>query len=493
MQPIQFWRLNNMRLLDKSSPEFLYQQVIEFVERQEKSGAIRAGDKLPSLRKLSRQFEISIPTVKQAYIELERQGTISARPQSGYYLKAKQARTLKPMRAKWACCEPVEISCRSLIEQVYDAVHLPDSVALGISNPVNAHPPDKALARLMRSVLSKNAEKAVSYGPANGDPKLRLNLAFRYQEQGVAINHDDIIITNGAQEALSIALQCVAERGDIIAVESPCFFGLIELIESLGMKALEVYTCTEDGVCVEELAKVIKQHPVKACLFSTAISNPLGSMMTDQQRQDMVNLLEKHDIPLIEDEVYSDLYFTENRPVPAQLYSEKGLVLTCSSFSKTAAPGYRVGWLLPGKFEEAAKRIKRAQSCSTPMLQQWTITDYLMSGEYDRHLQVLRKTLRYNCERMRALIAEHFPKEVCISQPLGGSVLWIRCRSHVNTSQFFSQAISKGVSFAPGEIFSPTGKYKNFMRISFGVQWCEKVDKAVAALGKLVHDYPEKT
>jgi DNA-binding transcriptional MocR family regulator len=481
-----------MRLFDKSAPDFLYQQVIDFVDQQEKNGAIRAGDKLPSLRKLSRQFEISIPTVKQAYMELERQGTISARPQSGYYLKAKQARTLKPMRAKWACCEPVEISCRSLIEQVYEAVHLPDSVALGISNPVNAHPPDKALARLMRSVLSKNAEKAVSYGPANGDPKLRLNLAFRYQEQGVAINHDDIIITNGAQEALSIALQCVAERGDIIAVESPCFFGLIELIESLGMKALEVYTCTEDGVCVNELAKVIKQHPVKACLFSTAISNPLGSMMTDKQRQNMVNLLEGHDIPLIEDEVYSDLYFTEKRPVPAQLYSNKGLIITCSSFSKTAAPGYRVGWLLSGKFEEAAKRIKRAQSCSTPMLQQWTLTDYLMSGEYDRHLQVLRKTLRYNCERMRALIAEHFPKEVCISQPQGGSVLWIRCRSHVDTSKFFSKAIAKGVSFAPGEIFSPTGKYKNFMRISYGVKWCDKVDKAVAELGKLVHDYPEK-
>ena len=480
-----------MRLVDKSATEFLYQQVIDFVDYQEQSGALRPGDKLPSLRKLSRQFDISVPTVKQAYVELERQGTISARPQSGYYLKAKQARTLLPMRATWASCQPTEISCRSLIEQVYEAVHVPDSVALGISNPVNAHPPDKTLARLMRTVLSRVSEKAVSYGPINGDPKLRLNLAFRYQEHGVLVNHEDLIITNGAQEALSIALQCVAERGDIIAVESPCYFGQIELIESLGMKALEVYTCTEEGVCVAELAKVIKEHHVKACLFSTAISNPLGSMMTDKQRQAMVNLLEKNNIVLIEDEVYSDLYFTEKRPVPAQLYSKKGLVLTCSSFSKTAAPGYRVGWLLPGKFEEKAKRIKRAQSCSTSMLQQWTLTDYLMSGEYDRHLQVLRKTLRYNCERMRALIAENFPEQVCISKPKGGSVLWLRCRSHVDTSQFFNQAIAQGVNFAPGEIFSPSGKYKNFMRISYGVQWSDKIDQAVKVLGKLVYDYPE--
>tara|TARA_R110000744_G_scaffold8364_5_gene27877 strand:- start:2864 stop:4306 length:1443 start_codon:yes stop_codon:yes gene_type:complete len=480
-----------MRLVDKSAPDFLYQQVIDFIEYQEQIGAISPGDKLPSLRKLSRQFEISVPTVKQAYLELERQGAISARPQSGYYLKARQARTLLPMRAKWASCEPVEISCRSLIEQVYEAVHMHDSVALGISNPVNAHPPDKTLARMMRSVLSRVSEKAVSYGPINGDPKLRMNLAFRYQEHGVLVNHEDLIITNGAQEALSIALQCVAERGDIVAVESPCYFGLIELIESLGMKVLEVYTCTEKGVCVAELAKVIEQHPVKACLFSTAISNPLGSMMPDNERQAMVKLLEKNDIALIEDEVYSDLYFTEQRPVPAQLYSEKGLVLTCSSFSKTAAPGYRVGWLLPGKFEEKAKRIKRAQSCSTSMLQQWTLSDYLMSGEYDRHLQVLRKTLRYNCERMRALIAEYFPEQVCISKPKGGSVLWVRCRSHVDTSQFFKQAIAQGVNFAPGEIFSPSGKYKNYMRISYGVQWSEKIDQAIKVLGKLVHDYPE--
>lgn len=480
-----------MRLIDKSAPDFLYQQVIEFVESQEKSGALRPGDKLPSLRKLSRQFEISVPTVKQAYLELERQGTISARPQSGYYLKAKQARTLMPMRAKWAASEPMEISCRSLIEQVYDAVHMPDSVALGISNPVNAHPPDKTLARLMRSVLSRVSEKAVSYGPINGDPKLRLNLAFRYQEHGVLVNHEDLIITNGAQEALSIALQCVADRGDIIAVESPCYFGLIELIESLGVKALEVYTCTEEGVCVSELANVIEQHPIKACLFATAISNPLGSMMTDQQRQAMVRLLEKNDIALIEDEVYSDLYFSERRPMPAQLYSEKGLVLTCSSFSKTAAPGYRVGWLLPGKYEEKAKRIKRAQSCSTAMLPQWTLSDYLMTGEYDRHLHVLRKTLRYNCERMRALIARHFPEQVCISKPKGGSVLWIRCRSHVDTSLFFKQAITQGVNFAPGEIFSPSGKYKNYMRISFGVQWSSQIETAVQVLGKLVHEYPE--
>jgi DNA-binding transcriptional MocR family regulator len=481
-----------MQLLDKSSTDFLYQQVIDYVEKQEKIGVFRAGDKLPSLRKLSKQLDISVPTVKQAYIELERQGAIYARPQSGYYFKAKEVRTLLPMRDQWLHTSPAEIQCRSLIEQVHSAIHLPNTVALGLSNPVNAHPPDKSLSRLMKGVLSRVSEKAVSYGPVNGDAKLRLSIALRYQEQGVAVNHDDIIITNGAQEALSIALQCVASKGDVIVVESPSFFGLLELIESLGMKAIEVYTCTENGVCSKDLEKILKEHNVKACLFTTTVNNPLGSMMSNSERKKLVELLEQYNTPLIEDEVYSELYFTDEKPKPAEIYSKKGLVMTCSSFSKTAAPGYRIGWLLAGKYEEKAQRIKRSQSCSTAMLQQWTLTDYLTSGEYDKHLNILRKKLQYNSERMRALITKHFPAEVCISEPKGGGVLWVRCRSHVDTAKLFHEAIEQGVSFAPGTIFSASGKYNNFMRISFGVQWSDEVIEAISTLGKIVKKHSQK-
>jgi len=480
-----------MQLLDKSSSNFLYQQVIDYVEKQENKGVFRPGDKLPSLRKLSTQLNISVPTVKQAYVELERQGAIYARPQSGYYMKAKQVKALQPMRDSWLYSSPAEIQCRSLIEQVYTAIHLPNTVALGIANPVNTNPPDKSLTRIMKGVLSRVADKAVSYGPINGDAKLRLSIALRYQEQGVDVNYEDILITNGAQEALSIALQCVAEKGDVIAVESPCYFGQLELIESLGMKVVEVYTCTDDGVCIKELEKVLQKHKVKACLFTT-VNNPLGAMMSNLERKALVELIEKYNVPLIEDEVYSELYFTDEKPKPAELYANKGLVLSCSSFSKTVAPGYRIGWLLAGKYEEKAKGIKRAQSCSTSMLPQWTLTDYLMSGEYDKHLHILRKKLQYSCERMKSLIAESFPKDTYISQPKGGGVLWVRCNEYVDTRVLFHEAIEQGVSFAPGSIFSPSGKYTNFMRISFGVQWSDEIENAVVKLGQLVKIHSSK-
>jgi DNA-binding transcriptional MocR family regulator len=477
-----------MQAISKQSSEFLYQQVIELIQQMQRSGTLRAGDKLPSLRKLSSRLEVSVPTVKQAYLELERQGAIAARPQSGYYLKAENAKPLRSTRAQWRKTEPTPVKCRSLIERVYEEVHKPNVVPLGIANPVMACSPDKTLARTMRRVLSKVAAKAVSYGPIHGDPDLRRQIAYRYQDHGTKADPEQLVITNGAQEAMSIALQCVAKAGDVIAVESPTFFGLLELIEALDMKAMEIRTCSDTGLCLDDLAQAIELHPIKACIFASSINNPMGSLMPEEQREKMVRLLEEKDIPLIEDDVYGELYFGEKQPRPAAYYSRKNLVMTCSSFSKTAAPGYRLGWLMPGKWEEQAKRLKRSHSCSTGMLQQWTMSEFIKSGDYDRHLKVLRKTLAFNSERMRCHVAKHFPEDTCICTPQGGSVLWIKCPKNINTATLFETAIEQGISFTPGSIFSPSGKYHDYMRISFGVVWDEVIEDAVVKLGALVRN-----
>ena len=477
-----------MRAISKQSGEFLYQQVIDLIQQMQNAGTLRAGDKLPSLRKLSARLDVSVPTIKQAYVELERQGTIAARPQSGYYLCAEQTNNLRTKRKDWQHAKPTVVKCQSLIEKIHQALHLPDVLALGIANPVMANPADKTLTRTMRRVLSRNSDKAVSYGPIHGDPDLRRQIAFRYQDCGVSIMPDELVVTNGAQEALSIALQCVANAGDVIAVESPTYFGVLELIAGLHMKALEIRTCAETGLCLDDLAQAIEKHPIKAAIFSTAINNPLGSMVSEQNRQALVELLETHDIPLIEDDAYGELYFDEPKPRSATFYSSKNQVLTCSSFSKTAAPGYRLGWLLPGQWEEQAKRIKRGQSCSTSMIQQWTLSEFIKSGDYDRHLKVLRKNLSYNAERMRAFIYQHFPENTYVSAPHGGSVLWLKCPNDINTTTLFDQAIENGFSFTPGSIFSPSGQYQDYLRISFGVEWCEQVEQALLGLAKLIED-----
>lgn len=470
--------------IEKNNGEFLYQQVINLVNEMRSTSTLRPGDKLPSLRSMSVKLSVSVATVKQAYEELERQTIIEARPKSGYFVRPLQVAVVKPKRTKLAK-KPLTVRRQTLIENVFEAINRENIVSLGLANPASAHPCDKALARIMRRVISQAGPKAISYGPMDGYLPLKRQIALRYLNDGLAVDSEELLITNGAQEAISIALQCVAKAGDIIAVESPVYFGILELIESLGMMALEIPLCPDEGIWLDDLKEAINKHPIKACVFSTSISNPLGSFMTNQKKKKLVAMLEKFKIPLIEDDVYGDLYFTEKRGLPAQFYSKKGLVLTCSSFSKTAAPGFRIGWLLAGKFTSEARRLKRAFSCSSPLLNQWALAEFIASGEYERNMRLLRQTLRLNKDRMVALIRSEFPPTTRISDPKGAGVLWLELSSENDSEELFYKALEHNISICPGALFSPSNKFKHCVRISYGVIWSDKVETAIKVLGKL--------
>lgn len=470
--------------IQREADTFLYQQVIIMVREMQEASALRPGDKLPSLRSFSQKLKVSIPTVRQAYTELERQGVIEARPKSGYFLKASVSDTLQPKRVKLAH-RPLPVRRQNLIEAVFEAIHTPGVVPLGVANPAAAHSSDKALARIMRQVLAKAGAKAVAYGPMDGFVPLKRQLAMRYLDQGLQVNPDEVLITNGAQEAIAIALQCVAKAGDVIAVESPAYFGVLELIESLGMMALEIPLCPDDGIWLDDLEQALKTHKVSACVFSSSVSNPLGSFMPDNKRERLVRLLESKNIPFIEDDVYGDLHFTEQRGTPAQLYSRKGMVLTCASFSKTAAPGYRIGWLMAGKYTAKAKRLKRALSCSSSLLSQWALSEFVASGEYERNVRVLRQVLKCHKERMIAHVNKAFPEGTRVTDPQGGGVLWVELPLGNDSEALFHKALEHNISIAPGALFSPSNKFKRCIRISYGVAWNEALENAIATLGRL--------
>jgi len=392
-----------------------------------------------------------------------------------------------PKRANFVR-RPVEVRCQSLVEQCYQAVHSPNVVQLGTSHPVMASPPDKTLSRIMRRVLAQQGPKAMLYGPMDGYLPLKQQLAQRYLQQGIDARSDDIIITNGAQEALAIALQCVAKSGDVIAVESPTYFGILELIENLGMMALEIPTCSDTGICLDDLQQSLDGCNVKVCIFSSLINNPTGSLMSTEKRRRIVEITESRNIPLIEDAVYGELHFKQNLELPMQAYSTKGLVITCSSFSKTAAPSYRVGWILSHKFEERAKGLKRALSCSTSLLNQMVIHEFVRSGDYDRHLKRLIQVLRVNKERMLAALAKHFPEKTCLSNPQGGGVIWIEMPVGCDAIELFQKSVEVGTSITPGMLFSATGKYKRCARISYGLPWDSQVEKAIEKLGAFANE-----
>lgn len=473
--------------VDKQCDTFLYQQVIDLIAQNIDTGTLLPGDRLPSLRKMSKTAGVSVPTVRQAYVELERQRKVESRPQSGYFVRHLAANDIVlPTRTE--SVDPAPLRCRPLMERVYDGVNNPSLVPLGIANPTMAKPAAKALHRTMKRIMARAEERSIGYASTIGEPLLRRQIAYHYLDViGAKVDPDEICITNGGQEALLLALSAVASKGDVVAVETPTYHGMLELIDSLGMLAVEVETCPEQGVTLSELKDTLEKYPVTACMFSTTLGNPLGVSMPAEDRAKLVRMLEEHDVALVEDDVYGDLLFDDSRPVPAQFLGSKARILTCGSFSKTACPGYRIGWVVaPGCIDEVA-RLKRAFSCSSGLLQQLTLAEFMASGDYARHLKSLKPVLKRNSERMLALVSEHFPAETRTSRPVGGSVLWLELPKGTDAEQIFDDAIAAGISIAPGQIFSPCACYTNFIRLSYGHPWTDKTAEAIKWLGRRAH------
>jgi DNA-binding transcriptional MocR family regulator len=477
-----------MLAIDKQDCTYLYRQVIDLIGENIDSGTLRPGDRLPSLRKMSQSAGVSVPTVRQAYIELERQRRIESRPKSGFYVRHFATNELvKPAPSSRG--EPVCLNCRPLMERVYDGINHPGLVPLGIANPSMARPAAKSLHRVMKRIMARSEERSLGYATTLGEPALRRQIAYHYLDTvGAHVEPDSIVITNGGQEALLLSLRAVAKPGDVVAVETPTYHGLLELIDSLGMLTVEVETCPEEGVVLAELRRTLENHSVKACIFSTTLSNPLGVTMLEHDRRRLVAILEEHDTVLIEDDVYGDLRFDGTRPVPAQFLASNAKVMTCGSFSKTAAPGYRIGWVVTDCYLEEVTRLKRAFSCSSGFLQQLTLAEFLASGDYGRHMTALRPVLQRNAERMSALVGEYFPTKTRISKPAGGSVLWLELPRNIDSVRLLDEAIDAGISIAPGPIFSPANRYGHFVRLSFGHPWDEQTESAMRWLGRRVTD-----
>ena len=471
-------------VIQRQDASYLYQQVIQMILTMVEQKSLLPGEKLLSLRTMAHNLNVSVPTVKQAYQLLEAQGWVVAREKSGYFLSTRREANVYPKRTQLPN-KPVVVNKQALIEQVYSGIHQPHTVPLGIANPIAVAGTEQVLAKLMRRAMKQAGHELINYGPMDGLESLKKQIVRRYLDMGLAIDMAELVITNGAQEALAIALQAVTTKGDVVAVESPCYFGIVELVESLGLQAIEIPVCHDDGIWLEDLEKALDQHDIRACVFSTSINNPLGSFMPDSRRAELVALLESRDVVLIEDDVYGDLYFTEQRGIPAQAFSRKGMVITCSSFSKTAAPSYRVGWMVAGQFVAKAKRIKRALSCSSSLMNQWALAEFLSSGGYERHLKLVRKRLMENRDRMVQTVRQAFTDDIRVSRPQGGCVLWLDLGKQVSGAALFQRALENGISITPGTLFSASNRYQHCIRISYGLPWSNDVEQAVYQLGRL--------
>jgi DNA-binding transcriptional MocR family regulator len=452
--------------------------------------AFRPGDRLPSVRDLSRQEGVSVTTVIEAYRLLEAQGLIHPRPQSGYFVHAYASSVpAEPTRTEPAAV-PSEFRLEELLQEMGKHNADPAVVKLAFATPNPSLLPHAKLARIMTSVVKDHPEASYGYGPSSGHRQLREQIAQRAFGAGAVVSPDEIVITTGCQEALYLALRAACPDGGVVLVESPCHYGVLQAIQLAGLRSMEVCTRPREGICVDAVEEAIQQGledgvPVRACLVNPNFHNPLGGLLSDRDKMRLIEVAERYGVTLIEDDVYGDLGHEIERPRVAKSYDEQGNVLLCSSFSKTISPGYRIGWIIAGKRHAQLERLKHALSYGAAGIPQLTLAEFLSTGGYDVYLRRARKAYAQNVARVSTAIARYFPAETKVTRPAGGFVLWVEMAPRIDSVKLYTEAVKHGVLIGPGTLFSGQGNYRNFFRMN-AAQWNEETEAAIARLGKLV-------
>ena len=373
-----------------------------------------------------------------------------------------------------------------MISSIYMDIAAPDVINFALAVPDISLLPAAKLNKSVVHALRNSKDHCINYEHTQGNLELRKQIARLAFNWGGKVQPEEVIVTSGCLEAITICLRAVTNPGDTVAVECPTYFGIYQAAETLGLKVVEVTSCSVNGIELDCLEKAIENYSIKACIVVPNFNNPLGSCMPDENKKKLVDIITKHNIPLIEDDIYGEMYFGKSRPKTCKYFDKKGLVMHCSSLSKSLAPGYRIGWTIPGKFFEEARQIKRGLNITSPSLTQAAVAHFLKIGRYEYHLKNLRKALHTQCLRYMQAIIEYFPPDTKISRPHGGFVLWLQLNKKINSFKLRTEAMKHKISIVPGRIFSANCNYSHFIRISFGRPWSEDVDYGLMMLGKMI-------
>lgn len=466
-----------------------YQRIADELGALIRSGRIAAGTRLPSVRELAAQRRVSIATAIGALRVLDLRELAEARPRSGYFARRPRLAAPEPaMSRPQLRARTVRVS--DVIARMFSAIGdgALDPVPLGAALPDPGLLPQQALQRATARLARAEPRLLSGYGLLDGSPRLRRWIAARYLRSGTVLDEGEPIVTNGCMEALNLALRAVCAPGDGVAVESPCYFGFLQIVEALGLKACEVPTHPRRGLSVAALERALTSaggRGIRACLLSPAHSNPSGATMGDADKATLVMLCRRHGVTLIEDDLYGELQFSGPRPRPLRSFDDRGEVILCSSFSKTLAPGAHVGWIAAGRHAERVRSLKFASSASTPPLVQEAIAELLEGGVYDRHLRRLRSACEQQLRQATQCLLAAFPAGTQVAQPDGGFLLWVQLPEGVDTLELYRRAADEGVEFAPGPLFSASGGFANALRINCGHRITPRIERAIGRLGAL--------
>jgi DNA-binding transcriptional MocR family regulator len=459
-----------------------YQHYADELTALIQGGQLLPGTRLPSVREASRRRGVSPSTVFEAYYLLQARGLIESRPRSGFFVRSRPA---PPARAAVRPARSRLVAVSELVFEVLSATRSPGVAPLGSAFPGVELFPLRQLSRALSAGMRQLAPAQIVEDLPPGNEQLRRQIALRYALSGTRIPPEEILITNGAMEALTLSLQAVTQPGDAVAVEAPAFYAALQALERLRLKAVEIPCDPYRGLDLAALREALRHQDIKACWFMPTFHNPTGSSLPEAGRRELMQLLDEHEVPLIEDDVYAELYYGAKPLPPVKSFDTRGLVMHCGSFSKCLAPGYRIGWVAGGRYSQAITQAKMMTTISSAVPSQQALVEYLAHGGYERHLRKLRRTLAQQHDLAARLAARYFPAGTRLGSPAGGYFLWVEFPAAVDTMQMHRDALERGVNIAPGQMFSATRKFGNCLRLNFGHPRDARFEPAMRMIGEL--------
>lgn len=445
----------------------LYEQLANEVAEKIAQGVFRPGERLPSVRATSQRRGLSVTTVLEAYHLLEDRRLIEARPQSGYYVRRGPRPAAAAPQSAARVPDPAAVDVEELVLMLLRDSLDAHLVQFGAAIPAPELLPTEKLARIMAGLARRADLPHQTAGTPEGSLELRVQISQRAFLAGCRLTPEEIVVTVGCTEAISLALRAICRPGDLVAVESPTYFGLLQTLQAHDLRALEIPTQAGDGISLDALRFALDHHPVRACVVVSNYGNPLGSCMPDDAKQDLVRLLAGRGIPLIENNIHGELYHGARQPGVAKACDRDGLVMLCHSFSKDISISHRVGWIAPGRFLPQIQRLKLATSLSTPLLPQLAIAEFIASGGYERHLRRIRRAYAAKVAAMIEAVERYFPPDTRVTSPAGGHILWLQLPEGVDSLWLYREALGHGITIAPGCLFGSTPeRYRNFIRLN---------------------------
>ncbi len=461
----------------------LYEQLSSDLKERIETGYYPSNQKLPSIREMSQQQSVSISTVQEAYRLLEDTGYAICKPKSGYYVQRPITNIVLPDMSHPEQ-KPVEVGYWDEVLALTSTKNQGDFMAFGRGTPETTLSTLKPLQRIHANLARQFPQTLFNNETGKGAEVLRKQIVRLMLKSGCHVHHDDILITTGCQEALSLSLKALTQQGDIVATDSPSFYGTVQAIKSNGLKVLEIPTHPETGISLSALELALEQWPIKVIQLVPTSNNPLGYIMPDEKKKRLLALATKYDIAIIEDDIYGELIYQNPRPRTIKSFDTEGRVLLCSSFSKTIATGLRVGWVVAGRYGKIVNHLKFITSLSTATLPQYAVAEFIEKGFYEKHVRTAKHQYQRGRDCLISWIQQYFPKETKMTYPQGGFNLWVELPQQINTFELNDRLKPFKIGIAPGSLFSCSGKYTNCFRLNYVSEPNEKIEACVKIIGE---------